>query len=209
MKKPMEIPVNATVQCLDGPGGHTTGIILNPVTRVVSHIVVRVHGILGPEVVVPVEEIVESSRQLIRLRLTGQQLTKRPSFVQSAFGRPDEDLANSMLDAVFIWPFKALTSDHAGLSPETMGIRPGDYVDAADGNVGRVDEFLVDPQTLGITHLVLREGHRWDRREVTIPITEVERIEPGRVTLKLSKPEVAALPAVPARQREHARPRDY
>ncbi len=202
----MEIPVNTSVQCLDGPGGHTTGLILNPVTRIVTHVVVRVRGVLGPEVVVPVADIVESSGQLIRLRLTRQELAQRPSFVQSAFGRPDEDWVDYLVDSLFIWPFKLLWSDHAGISPETLGIHPGDRVDATDGHVGRVEEFLVNPQTSGITHLVLQEGHLRNRRDVTIPVTEIERIEAGRIILKLSKEEVTALPAVPARQQEQAHP---
>jgi hypothetical protein len=63
--------------------------------------------------------------------------------------------------------------------------------------VGRVDEFLIDPENDHITHLVMREGHLWGQKDVTIPISEIDRIEGDSVYLKLSKDEVEALPAIP------------
>jgi hypothetical protein len=43
---------------------------------------------------------------------------------------------------------------------------------------------------------VLERGHLWGRREVTIPIDAVETVETDKVTLRLSKDEVGALPSV-------------
>ncbi len=35
------IPINAKVECTDGPAGEETNIIINPTTRQVTHIVVQ------------------------------------------------------------------------------------------------------------------------------------------------------------------------
>ena len=49
-------------------------------------------------------------------------------------------------------------------------IRRASAVMSADGHeLGEVDGLLVDAED-NITHLVLRHGHLWRRREVTIPI---------------------------------------
>ena len=48
-----------------------------------------------------------------------------------------------------------------------------------------------------MTHLVMREGHLWGKKDVVIPVSEVDRIEEDTVYLKLSKDEVQALPAIP------------
>jgi hypothetical protein len=58
-----------------------------------------------------------------------------------------------------------------------------------------VDGFVVDADE-HITHFVLERGHLWGRKEVTIPIGAVARIESDEVHVALSKDEVGALPAV-------------
>jgi len=63
-----------------------------------------------------------------------------------------------------------------------------------------VDEFLVDPKNDIITHLVLREGHLWGKKDVTIPVSEVDRIADDAVYLKLGKEVIATLPTVPVRR---------
>lgn len=90
-------------------------------------------------------------------------------------------------------------------------IRRASAVDSADGHrLGAVDGFLVDGEEL-ITQLVLEQGHPWERREVAVPIGAVARVETDKVTLRLGKDEVAALPSVAVRrwprQGEHATPR--
>ena len=37
----MDIPIDVEVICTDGPGGHSSAIVLNPVTREVTHFAVR------------------------------------------------------------------------------------------------------------------------------------------------------------------------
>jgi sporulation protein YlmC with PRC-barrel domain len=90
--------------------------------------------------------------------------------------------------------------NHKSIPPGELGVRRGAKVKAIDGAVGRVDEFVIDPASGNITHLVLRDGHLWDQEEVTIPITEIERIEERTVHLALDKKGVKALPTMPVRR---------
>jgi sporulation protein YlmC with PRC-barrel domain len=73
-------------------------------------------------------------------------------------------------------------------------------VEATDGHVGRVDEFVVDAGTGHITHLVLREGHLWGQKDVSISISEIGRIEADVVYLKLDKAGIDALPTIPVQR---------
>jgi hypothetical protein len=69
-------------------------------------------------------------------------------------------------------------------------------VTSADGHdLGQVAGFLVDGEGQ-ITHFILERGHLWGRREVTIPIGAVAKVETDAVTLSLSKDKVGALPSV-------------
>ena len=55
------------------------------------------------------------------------------------------------------------------------------------------------PRTTACTHLVLREGHLWGKKDVTIPVDQIDRIEADVIYLKLDKAAVEHLPSVRAR----------
>jgi sporulation protein YlmC with PRC-barrel domain len=74
-------------------------------------------------------------------------------------------------------------------------VRRSSNVMTSDGHyVGDVDGFLVD-DTDHITHFVLEQGHLWGRREVTVPIGAIAKVESDTVTVDLSREEIGALPA--------------
>jgi len=55
-----------------------------------------------------------------------------------------------------------------------------------------------------ITHLILREGHLWGQKEVTIPLNQIERIEDDTVYLKLRKEEIEKLPKKDMPKKHHS-----
>jgi hypothetical protein len=90
------------------------------------------------------------------------------------------------------------------IPPGEVVVRRGARVRATDGPVGQVDEFLVDPTTRRITHLVLREDHLWSRSDVMVPVAEIERVAQDTVYLRLDKDTVESLPAMSV-ERWHGR----
>ncbi|HKI53713.1 MAG TPA: PRC-barrel domain-containing protein, partial [Anaerolineales bacterium] len=80
-------------------------------------------------------------------------------------------------------------------------IRRGAQVKATDGKVGKVDEFLINPVNGRITHLVMREGHLWGAKDVTIPVSEIEQIDDEVVHLKLDKQAISSLPTIPVKRK--------
>ncbi|MCJ7700198.1 MAG: PRC-barrel domain-containing protein [Anaerolineales bacterium] len=70
-----------------------------------------------------------------------------------------------------------------------------------DGEIGKVDEFLVDPDTMHVTHIVMREGHLWETKEISIPISMVQHISEKRVYLNVDKAQVAQLPEIPVQRK--------
>ena len=79
----------------------------------------------------------------------------------------------------------------------------GTHVEATDGLVGKVDEFVVDPENSHITHLVMREGHLWGKKDVIIPISALGETRGNTVFLSLDKQQVEALPAFPLHRHLH------
>lgn len=79
-------------------------------------------------------------------------------------------------------------------------IRRTSEVVSADGRfLGQVDGFLVDAEE-HITHVVLERGHLWGRREATIPVGAVARVETDSIRLALTKDAVGALPSLSVRR---------
>jgi uncharacterized protein YrrD len=76
-----------------------------------------------------------------------------------------------------------------------IAIRRGDPVHATDGEIGRVQGLVIEPQNHNVTHVLLQEGHLWGRKQVAIPVSNVERMADG-IRLTLTKQEVADLPPV-------------
>ena len=104
-----------------------------------------------------------------------------------------------------LWPYvlpedEVLPVELERVPPGELAIHRGAHVRARDGRVGRVDEFLVNVADGHITHLVLREGHLWGQKDVTIPVSEIGRIEEDTVHLKLDKASIEALPGIPVRR---------
>jgi sporulation protein YlmC with PRC-barrel domain len=74
-------------------------------------------------------------------------------------------------------------------------VRRGDRVHATDGDIGRVQGLVIEPRSHHVTHVLLQEGHLWGRKEVSIPISAVTRVDDG-IWLSMTKQDVAGLPPV-------------
>jgi sporulation protein YlmC with PRC-barrel domain len=52
----------------------------------------------------------------------------------------------------------------------------GYHLQASDGIIGHVCDFMMDPQSWAIRELVIKIGHRFSGKEVEIPVSKVDRI---------------------------------
>ncbi len=209
----MDIPVNAQVECTEGLCGRSTYVVFNPITDRLTHLVVRETDSPHREHLVPIEEVKETTPDLILLRCTRAGLASMGDFIEREYLHITDSLGGYEPEEIMIWPYAMPATEyippenllvqvtHKRVPPHELAVHRGARVMATDGHVGQVDEFLVDPASEQITHLVLREGHLWGKVDVTIPISEIGHIEENSVYLKLSKKAIGALPTVPIRHR--------
>lgn len=209
-----DIPVYAKVECADGPCGESSTIILNPAAREVSHFVVQDNTFPDRDQrLVPVDQVVETSRSLIRLRCTKAELARMDHFLDSHYAATQKEPA---ID----WPvdytvrsvpratltgrrYAEKTVEH--IPPGELAVGRGTRVEAKDGHVGHVAELVVNPESGHISHLVLEKGHLWGKKEVTVPVSAIDFAGEEAVYLKLDRKAIEQLPAVPVR-RHHAAP---
>jgi sporulation protein YlmC with PRC-barrel domain len=202
-----EFTIGAEASCSDGPCGEVSRLIVDPAARTVTHLVITPKHRREPGRLVPLD-LVETAAGQIRLRCTIAE-----------FGRLDRAEEIDMVEGVdYGGGYAAAESAQAGytgamrVGASVGNHRPtvvedvvpigetevghGEPVHALDGEIGQVQGFLVSPDDHQVTHVLLREGHLWGRKEVTIPISAVTGVDDG-VRLNITKKQVGDLP--PAR----------
>jgi hypothetical protein len=212
----MEIPLNVEVLCDGKTCGRSTALIMNPVTDETTHIVVRETAAPHKERIVPVSAIERSEHEELLLKTTTQKFAAMEPFVETRFIRVMLDHYDPA--QAYAWPYVVhlkqphyIAEKEERIPPGEVAVHRGAKVVAADGTVGKVDEFLVGQEDSHVTHLVMSEGHLWGKRDVVIPISQIRTMGGETVYLKLTKKEVEQLPTIAVRRAYPVghRPRDH
>lgn len=201
----MEFPLDAEVHCTDGRCGRSTHIVLNPATDQITHLVVRERRPSSVERLVPVMLVARTAAEVILLNCTREEFARLEPFNQTEFVYGDLPHHATDPSLTMLWPYaipaKRIVDDKIRpIPPGELAVRRGARVHATDGRVGRVDEFLVDPDSGGITHLCLRATHLRGNKTVCIPVSEIGEIKEKVVNLTIGKEAVASLPSVPMKR---------
>jgi hypothetical protein len=210
-----EFTLGAGASCSDGSCGQVIRTILNPTTRTVTHLVIepRHHRARGR--LVPVE-LVEAGAGEITLRCSLAEFDNLEPAEQIELVE-GIDYGGGYGASEAVMGYGDVGSMGVGASSSGMGIGMGlghhaptvtsdnvpegesevvrhEHVHATDGQIGRLKGFAVDPADHRVTHVLLREGHLWGRKEVAIPVSAVTSLDDG-IRLNLTKKQVEELPS--------------
>ena len=202
-----DIPIKAKVECADGPCGKSTNVIVNPVKRQVTHVVVQDESLPdNPTRLVPVENVASTTQNQISLSCTKDDVARMRPFIVTQFIR--ESGSGQAYASGEAYHSQYVVNDTAYDSVQEENIPLGElavycgmHVQATDGKVGKLDELVLDPKSGDITHLQMREGHLWGKKDVAIPVSAVEFVDDETVYLKIDKKAVRMLPAVPVKRK--------
>ena len=197
----MDMPLNVEVYCADGLCGHSKEVAMDRETEQVTHLVVKEKHAPYTELLVPIDLVTETTPHVIRLRCARAELAEMQSFLEVEVIEEKIPHYVPFLMPIVTPETRWVTVKREAIPPGEIAVRQGAHVEATDGRVGRLDEFLVDPVTEHVTHLVMREGHLWGQRDVTIPVSEIDRLGENTIYLKLDKDQVEALPSTPIAMR--------
>jgi sporulation protein YlmC with PRC-barrel domain len=202
----MEIPLNATVECTDGVYGRSEYVLINPVIDQVTHLIVKKAVSPKTEYIVPVDSVTETKADTIRLRCSKAELEKMEPFIKTTFIEEKIHInyayargmyaKGSYYYLPYVTPEKTVQvpKEHDQIPPGELTVRRGTHVEATDGYVGQVDEFVINPENGHITHLVMREGNLWGQKDVIIPVSAMGNKHEDTLFLKLTKLQIEALP---------------
>jgi len=201
-----KFPLNVEVHCTDGLCGRSTHVILNPATERVTHLVVNPHQSSEVERLVSIKLVASTEAEAVLLNCTRAEFEKLEAFNQPDFIYIDLPQHATAPNLTLLWPYvvpvKRIIDDKIRrIPPGELAVRRGARVRATDGWIGRVDEFIVGPESGNITHLVLRKSHLWIEKEVTIPVLNIDHIEEKVVYLNVDKETISSMPSVPVKRR--------
>jgi sporulation protein YlmC with PRC-barrel domain len=204
--------IGADASCTDGGCGEVSRVVVDPVARVVTHLVVQPKDPRALARLVPLD-LVDITPGEVHLQCTLAEFDKLDHAEETQFVQPRIGLSGYGAEQMLSWPYYFLDSGMAigrgvamgvGDLPEPVthdtlplgkvAVRRGEHVHATDGDIGRV-QGLVITQDRHVTHVLLQEGHLWGRKQVAIPIAAVISVGDG-IHLNLTKRAVQDLPPV-------------
>lgn len=200
------IPINAQVECTDGPCGKVTQVIVNPINLKVTHVVVEdKHFPDNRTRLVPADYVTSTTQQQIKLGCAKADVVNMPPFIvsdfvqQSASGRAYA--SGEAYTSQYVVDDTAYDEIQERNIPEgELALYSGMHIEASDGKVGKLDELVLDPKSGQITNLMMREGHLWGKKDVAIPVSAIDFTDDKTIYLKLDRAAVKALPAVPVKR---------
>lgn len=207
----MEIPLKAEVSCTDGVYGRSAYVLMNPILDQITHLVVKADASPHTEFIVPIDVISATTDDTIELQCSKAALERMNPFIQTRF--IEEPVTEQLLPgsyglgSYYYWPY--VSSDKMMRVPVEdrqiplgeVAVQRGTRVEATDGYVGKIDEFLVSPEGGHISHLIMREGHLWGQKDVTIPISAIGKTDEEIMHLNLTKHQIESLPTVAVHRR--------
>lgn len=197
-----DIPLNAKVQCSDGECGKTTNVLVNPVSLKVTHIAIKDKKLpSNPTRLVPFGMVASVTPKQVTLTCSIKDVTGMPPFLvdtlvqQSSSGQAYA--SGEAYHSQYVVNDTAYDSVRAQNMPKgELAVYSGMHVEASDGKVGKLDELVLDSDSGNITHIQMREGHLWGKKDVAIPVEDIDFTDGKTVYLKIDKDAVKALPAV-------------
>jgi len=218
MSEATEFTIGSEVVCSDGPCGQLTRVVIDPVLRALTHLVVEAEHRQGNGRLVPVGLVESAEAAKIALRCTIAEFhaledAEETQFLPGAAG--EWDYQQLQMLSLPYYGLGVGTGLGLGIGGMHVGdadigphpviadrvpageveVRRGDHVHAKDGTIGKVQGLVIDPGDHHVTHVLLDEGHLWGKKRVAVPIGAVRDVEDG-VQLTLTKDQVRDLPPV-------------
>lgn len=212
MSETTEFIIGSEVSCSDGACGELRRVIVDPIARTLTHLVVEPRHRRGTGHLVPIA-LAASTAKAIRLRCTTAEFEALTDAEETQFLPGASGQWGYGQQQMLSWPYYGLGMRALGAGagmgmaagPEAITydrvpvgevqVRRGEHVHATDGAIGRVQGLVIDPSDHHVTHVLLDQGHLWGHKRVAIPISAVAGVDDG-VRLHLTKDEVRDLPPV-------------
>jgi len=190
----MDFHLKAHVECTDGHIGHLENIIVNPQAERITYLVVKENDIEATLRLVPARLAKTADHETVTLSIDKKKFQKMKHYIHEDYVPSNIMLYMAEQEGWYAGIPAAMFVEHEDIPAGGIAVHKGAKVFAKDERVGKVDEFLVEGKSGRITHLVLVEGHLWGKKDIAVPVNQIDRYEDGDVYLKIDKDQVESLP---------------
>jgi hypothetical protein len=207
----MHLRLDAHVHTSDRLAGTLADVVVDPVKKAVTHVVVRAGDPDPTARLVPLGLVSDASSELA-LTCTAKELEQLESIQGYAYlpvderPAPDSEWDVGVEDVVMMPSYQgadlgvytAEVDPNVGVTYDRVPKgevelrRSSVVLSSDDHDLGTVDAIAVDGAA--ITHVLVEHGHLWRKRISSIPIEAVAKLETNAVTLALTKAEFDRLP---------------
>lgn len=193
--------IGSAVRCGDGDCGRLERVIIEPIGRTLTHLLIQPSQRHRPGRLVPVEAVETPEHADIEIVLNCSlaefeafEPARPAQFLHGASGQWSYEQ-----DQMLSWPYYRLgavgAAEYAGVPLEEVHVRRGEHLHATDGALGRVQGLIIDRDDHCVTHVLLDEGHIWGQKRAAIPVNAL-LVADGAVRVNLTRREVRDLPPV-------------
>jgi hypothetical protein len=179
--EPTQFIIGTEVACNDGDLEELTRVVVDPIARAITHLVIEPKRGRGTGHLVPIELVAWAREDEIRLRCTASGFFALDEAEETHFVPGASGAWNYQQSQMLTLPYYQLGAggmggvgddggQHAVISDVTpvgeIDVRRGEHVHATDGAIGRVQGLVVDPGDHSVTHVLLDERAdecRWDQ----------------------------------------------
>lgn len=192
MAEATEFTIGARASCSDGFCGEVSRLIIDPAAGTVTQLVITPGHQRETGRLVPLD-LIDTTAGEIRLRCTTAEFNQLEHAAEREVVEGLGGGSGLIGTGYGAQPGNPTTIVEDVVPAGETDVGPGERVHAVDGEIGRVQGFLVNPGDHRVTHVLLQEGHFWGRKEVAIPISAVTRVA-GGIQLNITKKQVGDLP---------------
>ena len=194
----MRLKLDQRLRCSDGIGATLHDVVVDPSSRRITHIVVTAESDVAR--LVPIALLATSDA----LTCGAEALREFDAIREYAFLRMDEFPHGDDRHDVGVETMVTMPDTMGELDPSSglvydlipkgnVELRQTSDVYSADGHrLGNLDSVLHEDGAL--THVLYARGHLWWARRRAIPIDEIGELSTDRVTARLDRAGVEALP---------------
>jgi len=213
---PTLFTIGAKVSCSGEPCGKLTRVIIDPIGRTLTHIVVEPRQEERGRLV-PIRLVVASTPDAIELSCSMHEFNQLDPSQDTDYFPMDDQYGSYYggygqgygygYGTAYFLPYYGFGgmgygyargpgyASYDAIPAGEVTIRRGDPVHATDGDIGRIAGLVIGTPAGEVTHVLLQEGHLWGKKDVSIPIGSVSRVG-GVVEVDLSKHELEELPSI-------------
>lgn len=199
--KILDLNIGADVFCRDSKCGKLAKYAVNRDAWLVARLIVEEGVLLKRARVFPLASVERATADEIQLSIGEEELPNYPEYREETIEKPDPESAGGS-PVRTAGPYgqteRATVSTvrekvRYGVPEELAVVERGTPIEGPEGEVGKLDHFLVNAAKGAITHLVAQQGLLFSTKRL-IPVSMVESISEGSVFIAATEEVLKGLP---------------